>query len=122
MSPWLLVIPIGGAVVYMILKGMAPAKEAVTTKYAPPPGPTVTQSGGVRALRYLQRLDASLFAFRQARMIGGPAVTTAAAELRGTLDVVRSMAEADLAAERITKQDMDTINSKIEQIKKEIGA
>ena len=114
MSPWLLAVPVGAAAVYFLW-------PKSTQAYAPPAGNRAMGPGGSRAISYLQRLDAALFAYRGTKLIGGTSAANALAEVRGTLDVVKGMAEQDLLQGRIVKADMDAINAKIAAIRKEIG-
>ena len=114
---WLLAVPIGAAIVYFVWP-----KPAGTGPYAPAPGPTVATPGSVRAMSYLQRLDAALFAYRAVRLVGGTAAASALAELKATLDVVKGMADADLAAGRIVQSDMDAITAKIAAVRKEMAS
>lgn len=117
MSPWLLAVPIGAAIVYFVWP-----KSAMAALWSTPPqGPIAASSGGSRALSYLQRLDAALFAYRAVKVVGGTAAASALAELRGTLDVVQGMAETDLLQRRIVQADMDAIKAKIASVRKEIG-
>jgi len=117
MSPLLLLIPLAGVAVYL-------AWPKGQTQYAPlPPTPGVLPaSGGARYMTYVQRIDTGLFAYRTAKIIGGTALTAALAEVKGTLDVVKGMAEADRLQGQITTADMTSINVKIDAAKKEIGA
>ena len=117
MSPLLLLIPVAGAAIYL-------AWPKGQTQYPPlPPTPGVLPaSGGARYMTYIQRIDTGLLAYRAAKIVGGSALTTALAEVKGTLDVVKSMAEADRLQGTITTADMTSINAKIDATKKEIGA
>jgi hypothetical protein len=121
MSPWLLAVPIGAAVIYFVWPKGAAAAPAGPSPYTPPPGPAAVSPGSARALSYHQRLDGALLAYRAVKLVGGTAAANALAELRGTLDVVKGMAEADLLARRIAQADMDAINAKIAAVRKEIG-
>lgn len=119
MSPWLIAVPIGAAVVYLVWPKSATGAP-VSPWAKPAPGPAAIVPGGSRALSYLQRLDAALFTYRAVKVVGGTAAAGALAELKGTLDVVKGMAEADLLQGRIVKADMDAIGAKIEAARKEI--
>ena len=118
MSPWLLAVPIGAAAVYFL---WPKSPEAAGAAYVPPPGQRASGAGGSRAISYLQRLDAALLAYRGTKLIGGAGAASALAELRGTLDVVKGMAEQDLLQGRILKADMDAIDAKINGVRKQIG-
>lgn len=121
MTPWLLAVPVGAGLLYLLWP-----KSGPDPRYAPPPpapGATrVTIPGGPRYLTYVQRIDAGLLAYRSAKLIGGPGLTSVLTEFKNTLDVVKNMAAADLAQGQITAADLTSINVKIDAAKKEIGA
>lgn len=114
---WLIpVAVVGGVAVYLLTRG-----SGATTAYTPAPAaaPAVS-SGGARAMTYIQRLDAALLAYQAVKLVGGAAAASALAELKGTLDVVRGMAQADLAQRTITQADMAAIQAKIDELNKKI--
>lgn len=120
MNPLLLAIPVGVGILYLVWPKGATGAPVVPWG-RPPAGPTAVTAGGSRAISYLQRLGAALLAYRAVKFIGGTAAASALSELRGTLDVVKGMAEEDLLKGRIVQQDMTAINARMAEIRKEIG-
>lgn len=124
MNPLLIAVPVLGAGALFLLW---PKKAAAAgpSPYTPQPSPAgvgpAFMSGGVRYMTYIQRIDAAAFTWRAVKLIGGTAASSALAELRGTLDVVKGMAFADQARGQLTAQDMAAINAKIDALNKEIG-
>ena len=113
MNPLLLLIPVAGVVGYIIY--------SKTTSYAPPPGTPAVGSGGVRYQSYISQLNDAMLAYRAAKVFGGDALVNVIPTTKGTLDVVGSMAQVDLAQGNITTTDLANINAQIAAFKKEIG-
>lgn len=118
--PWLMLIPAAGVVAVIALWPKKAAAESSASWSAPPPGPKAVTPGGPRALQYLSRLTAALATYQAVKLIGGSTAASALAELKGTLDVVGGMAQADAVAGRITQGDLDAINAKIAEMKAQI--
>lgn len=120
MNPLLIAVPVIGAGALFLLW---PKKAAAApSPYTPAPGFQAVTSGSARALSYQQQINAALLAYRAAKFIGGSAVSDAAKQLVGTLDVVSGMVLNDQAAGRITSQDKTNIDAAIAFAKKEIAA
>lgn len=121
MNPLVLAVPIAGALaLYLLWPRQAAAATADLYRPPPPGSGSVTMSGGVRALQYINQIDMALVGYRTAKVIGGAGLASALANLKGVLDVVGGMAAQDLAQRQITPQDLATIQAKVEAAKKEI--
>ena len=113
---WLIpVAVVGGVAIYLLTRDSGAARSVYTP--APSSGAAVS-SGGPRATAYLQRLNAALLAYQAVKLVGGAAAASGLAELKGTLDVVKGMAQTDLAQRDITQTDLNSITARVEEIKK----
>ena len=118
---WFVLIPVVGIVAVAALWPKAKEKpsEGVT------PGVTATFGtkalpGSAAAAIYMQRMDAALAAYRAVKLIGGSAAASALATLKGTLDVVPTLAAKDVASGKITQGEMAAISAKADEIKAQI--
>lgn len=128
MSPLLLLIPLGGGLIYLLTR---PSARADQPYHAPAAAVTMgpVAPGGARATQYVTRVNQAVATYRMAKnaaaLVGlgkeATAVQAALKEVSGTIDVVRGMAMNDLAAGTITQQDMDRINLAIDSAQTEIG-
>jgi hypothetical protein len=112
-----LVVPAGLAVgLYLVLK------PSSTPAYAtPPPGTPTAMNGGERYQSYMQQLQVASIAYQAGSLFDKSAVSAAAQQFKGTLDVVGQMAAADQRAGNITVADLNGINNQIAAFKKQIG-
>lgn len=119
--PWLILLPAAGIAAVVLLWPKAEKKNGVTASWGQPAGGATTiTSGGARARRYVQRVTAALGAWQAVRLVGGAAAGSALASLKGTFDVVKSMAQADALAGRITDADLLNVEATIDNAKKQI--
>lgn len=118
---WMVLIPVVGVIAAIALWPKEEKKPGVTATWGTPGGPSTAMPGSARAITYMQRLDAGLMAWKAVRLIGGSAAASALATLKGTLDVVPSMALTDVQKGRITEEDMAAISAKVDSIKEQIS-
>lgn len=114
MNPMLFLIPVLGVGGYLIYRSMSPST------YAPPPGTPAAGSGGVRYQSYLTQINEAMIAYQAAKAFGDTSGTSAQTA-KGTLDIIASMAQADLIQGNITQADMNNLNAQVAAAKKQIG-
>lgn len=118
MSPLLLLIPLGGALTYVLVSARAAA--APPPGLEPPPAGPLGASSPIRRLTYMQRIDAAALAWRGMALIPGVGQGVLM-QLIQTLEVVRAMAAADAAQGRLTDADLAAITAKIDAVRAEIA-
>lgn len=96
------------------------------TPYYPVEGPSnippkQLAASGIRAQKYLMRMEGGLAAWRAVSFIPGLGEGKKVLAL-STLDVVTQMAAVDAAAGRIFSGDMTKIKLRADQIRKEVAA
>lgn len=117
MNPLFILVPAGvGIGLYFLLSG-----KSSSPAYTPPPGTPTAASGGTRYQNYMQQLQTASLVYSAASLFDKSSTSTAATQLKGTLDVVNGMAVADLAAKNITQPDLTNIQNQIAALRRQIA-